>query len=250
MRSTQLMNRIASPPVKDPTMTTKTPPSRPSGATARRRPAGTPASRRPAGPPPHRPARRGPTAALRAKARRRRIRIALGAVIAAIIVAVVAAMMLTSRPSTSTAARMAPGFTLADTAGKQVNLASYRGHNVVLYFSEGAGCGSCLQQMGAIEKDKTAFDAAGVTVLPIVMNTRDQIMRDMTTYGVTTPFLLDAGTVSRAYGTIGRGMHEGLPGHSFVLIDKNGTQRWYGEYPSMFLSPKDLLTQIHKHLPA
>jgi peroxiredoxin len=199
---------------------------------------------------PRRPARRGPTAALRARTHRRNLRIAVGVIVASIVVAVVAAMMLTSRPTTSTAARMAPGFTLADTAGKQVNLASYLGHNVVLYFSEGAGCGSCLQQMGAIEKDKAAFDAAGVTVLPIVMNTRDQIMRDMKTYNVTTPFLLDDGTVSRAYGTIGRGMHEGLPGHSFVLIDKNGTQRWYGEYPSMYLSANDLLKQIHKHLPA
>ncbi len=229
-------------------MSTKTSPRRPSG-TPSRRPATSP-TRRPSGAPPRRPARRGPTAALRANAHRRRIRIAVGAVIATIVVAVVAAMMLTSRPTISTAARMAPGFTLTNTAGKQVSLASYLGHNVVLYFSEGAGCGSCLQQMGAIEKDKAAFAKADVTVLPIVMNTRDQIMRDMKTYNVTTPFLLDDGTVSRAYGTIGRGMHEGLPGHSFVLIDKNGTQRWYGEYPSMFLSPNDLLSQIRKHLTA
>jgi hypothetical protein len=83
-----------------------------------------------------------------------------------------------------------------------------------------------------------------------VMNTRDQIMGDMSTYGVATPFLLDDGTVSKEYGTLGKGMHEGLPGHSFVLIDKTGTQRWYGEYPSMWLSPADLLTQINKHLPA
>ena len=48
--------------------------------------------------------------------------------------------------------------------------------------------------------------------------------------------------------TIGRGMHEGLPGHSFVLIDKDGVQRWYGEYPSTWRSPADLLTQINKHL--
>jgi len=28
-------------------------------------------------------------------------------------------------------------------------------------------------------------------------------------------------------------MYAGLPWHSFVLIDKTGKQRWYGEYPSM-----------------
>ncbi len=58
---------------------------------------------------------------------------------------------------------------------------------------------------------------------------------------VATPFLLDDGTVSSAYGTLGKGMHEGLPGHSFVLIDATGTQRWYGEYPSMWMDP---LTQL------
>jgi hypothetical protein len=44
-------------------------------------------------------------------------------------------------------------------------------------------------------------------------------------------------------------MHAGLPGHSFILIDAQGTQRWYGEYPSMYLSSADLLTQIRIHLP-
>lgn len=44
-------------------------------------------------------------------------------------------------------------------------------------------------------------------------------------------------------------MHAGLPGHSFVLIDAAGVQRWYGEYPSMFIPSVDLLTQVGKHLP-
>jgi peroxiredoxin len=117
-----------------------------------------------------------------------------------------------------------------------------------LYFSEGAGCQSCLYQMADIERRATDFTAAKVTVLPIVMNTATQIRADMAANGVRTPFLLDSGDVSRAYGTLGRGMHAGLPGHSFVLVDAQGVQRWYGEYPSMYLSPADLLTQIRKHL--
>jgi peroxiredoxin len=188
-------------------------------------------------------------AARKAQARRTRRRtFLLTGVVLTVIAAVVTGMMLTSRPTTSAATRTAPGFTLTDTTGKTVSLADYRGRNVLLYFSEGAGCGSCLQQMAAIEKDKATFDAAGVTVLPIVMNSRAQIMSDMATYGVTTPFLLDNGAVSKAYKTLGKGMHAGLPGHSFVLIDKSGKQRWYGEYPSMWLPPSDLLIQASKHL--
>ena len=180
----------------------------------------------------------------------RRRRIAITSVVLGVLVAVVSGMMYTSRATTSSATRAAPVFTLPDTAGKQVSLADYRGHNVVLYFSEGAGCGACLQQMAAIEKDAAKFKAADVTVLPIVMNTRGQIMADMHTYGVKTPFLLDDGTVSAEYKTLGKGMHAGLPGHGFVLIDKTGVQRWSGEFPSMWLDTQTLLNDVHNHLPA
>ncbi len=178
--------------------------------------------------------------------RRRRGRLAWAAV-AVVVIGVVVAMMLNSRQESSTAARVAPDFTLTDTSGTAVSLSGLRGKNVLLYFSEGAGCQACLVQMGQIEKDP-AVAKEGLTVLPIVMNTREQITADMQANGVRTPFLLDDGTVSKAYGTLGKGMHAGLPGHSFVLIDKTGTQRWSGEYPSMWLSTTDLLTQVRAQL--
>ena len=188
--------------------------------------------------------------AARAAGRRRRLRIMIGAVASLAIVGLVTAMMLTSRPESSEAIRTAPGFTLTDTSGVQHTLAEHRGENVLLYFSEGAGCQSCIVQMGEIEKQAAAFEKLDVTVLPIVMNTRDQITADMDANGVTTPFLLDDGTVSKAYDTLGKGMHAGLPGHSFVLIDKQGQQRWYGEYPSMWLAPQELLDEVRGKLGA
>lgn len=188
--------------------------------------------------------------AARASGRRRRLRIRIGTASALALVAAVTAMMLTSRPESSDAIRTAPEFTLTDTGGSEHTLAQHRGENVLLYFSEGAGCQSCIVQMGEIEKRAAAFEKLDVTVLPIVMNTREQITADMTANGVTTPFLLDDGTVSEAYGTLGKGMHAGLPGHSFVLIDRQGRQRWYGEYPSMWLAPQDLLDEIRSNLSA
>jgi peroxiredoxin len=166
----------------------------------------------------------------------------------AVIVGIIIAMMLTSRATQSATVRPAPDFTLTDTNGTSVHLADYRGRTVVLYFNEGAGCQACIYQMAEIERTPE-FAASGITVLPIVMNTAEQIRADMAAEGVQTPFLIDAdGSVSRAYGTLGKGMHAGLPGHSFVLIDANGMQRWYGEYPSMYLSATDLLTQVRDHL--
>jgi peroxiredoxin len=183
-----------------------------------------------------------------AQRRQRRTWFVWGAAITAIAV-VLAVMAWTSRSTSDTTTKVAPDFTLTDTSGNQVHLAAYRGRTVVLYFNEGVGCQACFYQMTDIDNHAAEFTRENIVVLPIVMNPVDEVRADMAANNVRTPYLIDAqGTVSRAYGTLGRGMHPGLPGHSFVLIDASGIQRWYGEYPSMYLSPADLLTQIHQHL--
>lgn len=162
--------------------------------------------------------------------------------------ALVTVGLITSRPDASASQRTAPSFTLPTTTGTSVSLSDYDGP-VILYFNEGAGCGACSMQLAAIENDP-GFAEAGITILPIVMNTREQIQPDLDQYGVTSPVLLDDGTVSKAYGTLGKGMHEGLPGHSFVLIGADGTQLWDGEYPSMWLEPQELLEEVTARLAA
>jgi len=180
----------------------------------------------------------------RSKRLRNRI---IGVGVTVVVLGIIVAMMLSSRQQTSAVTKVAPDFTLTDTTGATVSLASFKGKNVLLFFSEGAGCQACLVQMSQIEKDP-GFAEAGLTVLPIVMNPKDAILADMAANGVRTPFLLDDGAVSKAYGVIGKGMHADLPGHSFVLIDKTGKQLWYGEYPSMFLSSTDLLKEVKSRL--
>lgn len=155
--------------------------------------------------------------------------------------------LLSSRAQTDTAATQASGFTLPTSDGGSVSLSDFTGKPVLLYFNEGAGCDSCLLQMAAIEADPQ-FTDAGISVLPIVMNTAAQINADRDRLGVATPFALDDGTVSEAYGTLGTGMHAGLPGHGFVLIDAEGVQQWYGNYPSMWLDPKELLDIVQSEL--
>ena len=182
--------------------------------------------------------------------RRRKYKLAATVGALAVIAGLVTVGLLTSRPQGSDSRRPAPGFSLRTTAGTTVSLSDFRGRSVLLFFNEGAGCGSCTMQLAAIEKQRKEFDAAGLTVLPIVMNTKEQIQPDLDQYKVTTPVLLDDGTVSRAYKTLGKGMHEGLPGHSFVLIDAQGVQRWYGEYPSMWLEPSKLLAEVRTRLAA
>jgi peroxiredoxin len=145
--------------------------------------------------------------------------------------------------------RSAPGFSLLSTSGQTVSLASYRSRDVVLYFSEGAECDACFYQMREFEQHAADLRKAGITIVPVVMNPASQIRPELASFGLHTPYLIDStGSVSRAYGVLGQGMHAGLPGHGFVLIDARGTERWYGEYPSMYLSTAGLIQQVRAHL--
>ncbi|WP_024288366.1 peroxiredoxin [Cellulomonas sp. KRMCY2] len=174
--------------------------------------------------------------------RRRRLSLAAWGAGLLVIATLVTAALLSSRPVESSDARQAPNFTLPTSQGGTLTLSALRGTPVILYFNEGAGCDSCLLQMAEIEKEP-GFAEAGIKVVPIVMNTAEQINPERERLGVSTPFLLDDGTVSEEYGTLGTGMHEGLPGHGFILIDADGVQQWYGNYPSMWLAPTDLLQE-------
>lgn len=180
-------------------------------------------------------------------ARHRRTRWLVTIALAVAVLGLIAFALVKAVPTSGSASSAAPGFTLKTTTGTTVSLSDYRGKPVVLYFNEGADCSSCTVQMAELEKD-AAFRASGITVLPIVMNTAQQIVPDLKQYGVRTPYLLDDGSTSKAYGTLGTGMHEGLPGHGFVLIDKDGVKRWFGNYPSMFVTPTELLAEVRGHL--
>jgi peroxiredoxin len=171
------------------------------------------------------------------------------AAIAGLIIATALSVSFGSGTAQSSTVHAAPGFTLTSTSGKTVSLASYRGHNVVLYFNEGVGCDACFYQMREFENHAADLARAGIIVVPIVMNPASQIRQEMAAFGIRTPYLIDTtGSVSRAYGVLGKGMHAGLPGHGFVLVDARGMQRWYGEYPSMYLPAAGLIAQVKAHL--
>ncbi len=139
----------------------------------------------------------------------------------------------------------APAFTLASTAGGTVSLADFRGKDVLLYFSEGVGCDTCFYQMRDLEQNAAKLSTNGLTVVPIVVNPANQVQAELDRFGLATPFLIDGDeSVSNAYGVVGTGMHENLPGHSFILVDASGQIAWRGDYPSMFVTTDQLLSDI------
>ena len=164
--------------------------------------------------------------------------------------AIVAALAVRAdQPADSTLGWPAPGFALASTDGSTVSLADHRGHDVLLYFSEGVGCDACFYQQATIEAEQERFADAGLQVIPVVMNAAPDVRRELDRFGLTTPFLIDPdGSVSASYDTIGRGHHADLPGHSFVLVDGSGTMRWRLDEPAMFVEPSRLVVAATKAL--
>lgn len=139
----------------------------------------------------------------------------------------------------------APPFTLASTSGDSVSLSDHRGENVLMYFNEGVGCDACFYQTVELERNADQLTAAGVTLIPIVMNPKEQVQGELARFGITTPYLIDAdGSVSSAFDMMGSGMHANLPGHGFVLVDGSGEIRWQKEYPSMYVSTAELLSEL------
>lgn len=185
---------------------------------------------------------------LRRQERRRNLRTNISWLVGLLVIAgLVAYALVSARPETGATEELATPFTMPLSDGGEVSLSDYAGSPVILYFNEGAGCDSCITQMAAIEQNP-GFAAAGIEVLPVVMNTAEQINPVRERFDVSAPFALDDGSVSLAYGTLGNGMHAGLPGHGFVLIDAEGVQRWYGNYPSMWLDPEELLEIVTAEL--
>lgn len=163
----------------------------------------------------------------------------------AVLAGLITAMLMGSSSTTTTLSGAAPPFTLPSTTGSSVSLADYTGEPVLLYFNEGAGCDSCFYQMVEMEKNLGKFKQLGVAILPIAANPPAQLREQLDRFQLDTPWLSDTDVqVSDAYGMVGKGMHAGLPGHGFVLVDENGSKAWSGEYPSMYITADDLLEQI------
>ncbi|MQA03875.1 MAG: redoxin domain-containing protein [Streptosporangiales bacterium] len=199
--------------------------------------------------------RRERAAALRAaqqrRRRRNRVRVTVAAVVAGVLV-VIGGLYGIYRASNDTDAdagsrsakvsyevgepgpgERAPGFTLAASTGKRVSLADFRGKTVLLYFQEGLTCQPCWDQITDLEKRAKDVRAAGVdAVVSITTDPVDLITRKVTDMGLATPVLSDPDlAVSKAYSANEYGMMgTSRDGHSFVLVDPDGTIQWRADY--------------------
>jgi thiol-disulfide isomerase/thioredoxin len=98
----------------------------------------------------------------------------------------------------------APGFTLKDLGGKNVSLADYKGHAVVVNFWA-TYCGPCKLEMPWFEQLQSKYKNQGLVILGINqdegMTQRDVRIAAMHV-GVSYPILMPEPAVSKEYGGV------------------------------------------------
>ncbi len=101
----------------------------------------------------------------------------------------------------------APDFTLADSEGSQVSLASLRGQRVIIYFYPAAMTPGCTKQACDFRDSKKDLSDAGFAVVGISPDSPAKLASFRDRDGLTFPLLSDPDrSVLRAYGAYGEKM--------------------------------------------
>lgn len=129
----------------------------------------------------------------------------------------------TAGPRTGAAA---PDFTLASTAGTEVTLSAFRGRtHVLLAFFPLAFTSTCTAENCAFSEDYDQFAGAGVTVLPISVDSVPTLKEYKAKYAMKQDLLSDfRREASRAYGVLLEDRF--FSKRAYFLVDRQGVLRW------------------------
>jgi peroxiredoxin len=121
---------------------------------------------------------------------------------------------------------LAPDFTAASTAGRDVSLSSFRGkRNVLLAFFPLAFTGTCTKELICFTEDFDQFAGKGVEILPISVDSTASLKEFKNKLQMKTELLSDfKRDVSRAYGVLNEDRF--YSNRAYFLVDKEGRVRW------------------------
>ena len=143
-----------------------------------------------------------------------------------------------------------PDIQLTDKDGKTYTATDFKGKNTVLFFNEGLMCyPACWNQMASFGSDER-FNGDQIQAISVVVDSA----KDWQTAIAKMPQLAKATTMfdananaSRQLGilTTASSMHRGsLPGHTYVVIDKEGVVRYVFDDPNMAIANDMLFAKI------
>lgn len=145
-----------------------------------------------------------------------------------------------------------PAFLLRDRNGVEYSAGGLKGKNVVLFFNEGIMCyPACWNQMVALATD-TRFTGSDMMALSVVIDQPSDWQRaieKMPELGKANVLFDTSKSVSQAFGmlTMPSSMHYGsFPGHSFIVIDKQGVVRSVFDDQNMGIDNDRIFTELNK----
>lgn len=146
----------------------------------------------------------------------------------------------------------APSFSLTDRSGNNYSNASLKGKNVVLFFSEGLSCyPACWNQIASFATDQR-FNTSDTVALSVVLDTPDdwqKITQKMDGIDKANIVFDNGGQISRTFGmmSVTSSMRQGTsPGHTYVVIDKQGIVRYVFDDPSMAVRNDQIAAELAK----
>jgi peroxiredoxin len=111
-----------------------------------------------------------------------------------------------------------------------------------------------MQQVVDLQRDRR-FRSMGIELLSISPDPIGAWKQQDESLGITLPTLSDArNRVASRYGVMKWGMPTNEPGHTFVLVDAQGTVAWVRDYGApehgglMYVSPNQLVSELASHL--
>jgi peroxiredoxin len=145
----------------------------------------------------------------------------------------------------------APNFVLTDRQGKQYTNESLKGKKVLLFFNEGLACyPACWEQMKQLSSD-SRLNTDDIVTLSVVTDKKEswQNATAKTSELAAINVAFDDGSVaSNAFGMTQApsSMHGGVPGHTYVIIDKDGIVRYVLDDPRMGINNAKVYLKLNE----
>jgi len=143
-----------------------------------------------------------------------------------------------------------PDIQLSDKDGNKYGPADFKGKYTVLFFNEGLMCyPACWNQIASFGDDKR-FNSGEIQAISVVADSSKEWKKAISQMPqlAEAKTMFDAGAAaSRQLGmlTTDSSMHRGsLPGHTYVLADKEGIVRYVFDDPNMAMANDALFSKI------
>ena len=143
-----------------------------------------------------------------------------------------------------------PAIQLTDKDGKTYSSADFKGKYTVLFFNEGLMCyPACWNQMASFGSDQR-FNSDQIQAISVVVDSANDwktAIAKMPELAKATTMFDSGANASRQLGmlTTNSSMHRGsLPGHTYVVVDKDGIVRFVFDDPNMAIANDMLFGKI------